>query len=476
MFPQTHPKNFLHCFAMKKIIALVLVIVVAAVIYLLNTALPSATGYASKYLCSQVFVAGRDAGFVFENEIQPMHPLFAMLENTLDAEKQTVTSAAFGFWQPLTAMYRPGFGCTLMIDTTREELLAQTQGATPQDPPKMAEPWPMGEQIPADSIPEGVDLAKLQEVLEEAFQEPGTDTLRNTQAIVVVYRGNIIAEKYHPQFTPQTPMIGWSMSKTVMGALVGILAKQGKLKLDEPAPVLLWKNANDGRNEVTLDQLMRMSSGLEFEEKYDPATDATLMLYESKSMGDYAASKPLAHAPDTVFHYSSGTTNILSQIVRDATGGTLVRANNFIRQELFDPLGAKTSLIEPDASGSPSGSSYMFASPRDWARVGLFLIQNGVWNEESILPEGWVAYMKTPTPAAEKEQYGAQLWLNARKNDYQIYPSLPEDMVYLGGYNEQIVAIFPSHDLVVVRLGVTLDDSWDVEDFLRKILEALPQA
>ena len=463
---------------MKKIIslaALVLVIVLGAAVYLIDTALPTATGYAAKYLCSQTFLAGRDAALVFEKEVQPAHPILHLVKNTVDRENQIVTSAGFGFWKPTAALYRPGLGCTLMLDTPREELLAQTEGILPQKQPQMAKSWPLGEQVLQGSIPKGVDWMKLEELLAEAFKEPRKDSQRNTNAIVVVYRGNIIAEKYRPPFTPQTPMIGWSMSKTVTALLVGILVKQGKLKLEEPAPVASWQGANDGKNQITLDQLLRMSSGLEFEEEYSPDTDVTVMLYATKSMGAYAASKPLAHEPDTVFHYSSGTTNILSQIIREASGGSLSDVNNFTRLELFDRLGMMTTIMEPDASGTPSGSSYMFASPRDWARVGLFLLQKGVWNQEAILPEGWVAYMSTPTPAAQKNQYGAQLWLNARKNEHQAYPSLPEDMVYLGGYNEQIVAIFPSHDLVVVRLGATLDDSWDVEAFLRNVLEILPQ-
>ena len=273
------------------------------------------------------------------------------------------------------------------------------------------------------------------------------------------------------------PMLGWSMSKSVTSALVGILVNAGKLNIEKPAPVAAWQHQDDPRNKITIDQLLRMSSGLEFEEVYGPFKDATYMLYDSKSMADYAAAKPLESEPDEKWNYSGGSANIIARIVKDAVGGTLVSFNNYARQKLFDRINMYSAIIEPDASGSFVGSSYMFATARDWARIGLLYKSDGVWGDDRILPEGWVKYSTTPTPKAPMGKYGAQIWLNAGekgKPTNRKYPMLPVDLFYFGGFNDQIVAVIPSRDVVVVRLGVTHDDeSWDVEVFILDVLNCI---
>ncbi|MBT4639613.1 MAG: serine hydrolase [Deltaproteobacteria bacterium] len=463
---------------MKKALYFVVLLVVGVVgfgIYFLYQALPLANGYTSKYICSQVFLADQDPESVLKLEVKPEHPLFLLVDYKVDRDQQTVTTGGFGFLNPMTALYRKGFGCTLLVDADRDELLVQAKGATPQPKPNLTMTWPEGEALDLDSISEEVQKDKLQKVLNDAFVEPGPDTMRNTRAVVVAYKGRIIAEKYHPDFSWRDPMLGWSMSKSVTTALVGLLVKDGKLDIMAPAPVAAW--SGDSRNRITLDQLLRMSSGLAFEEVYAPLKDATNMLYGHKSMAGFAASKPLAAEPDTVWSYSSGTANIIARIVKDKTGGTLASFNNFARRRLFDRIGMFTAIIEPDASGSFVGSSYMYASARDWARFGLLIQNDGVWQGERILPEGWVKYATTPTPAAPIGEYGAMFWLNAgSKNnpENREFPKLPADMVYLSGHNQQITAIIPSRNLIVVRLGVTHDNSWNDETFISDILRCLP--
>lgn len=461
---------------LKGLSATLVICILVGGIYFLNGALPIGTGYSAKYLCSQVFLAGREPGQVFEDDVKPTHPLFLAVSPRVDYKNKTVTAKAFGFWKSMTAVYREGCGCTLAVGISPDVLSTQTVSiAHPKKKPVSAF-WPEGSIVDLKHLPENVNQAELNTAIATAFTEPGPDTQRNTQAVVVVMGDKIIAEKYAEGFNAQTSMIGWSMAKSITSVLVGILIKDGKLDIHMPAPVSAWKSADDPRKNITLDMLLRMSSGLEFEEVYGPFKDATAMLYASPSMADFAAAKPLVAPLDTVWNYSSGTANIIARIAVDATGGSLEKFYQFSRARLFDRIGASSPVIEPDASGSVVGSSYVFATARDWARFGLFLKNDGVWKNERILPEGWMAYATTPTPGASKGQYGAQFWLNAgEKNNpaNRKFPSLPSDLYYCGGFNGQIVAVIPSRDLVVVRLGVTHDDSWDHETFIRQILDAV---
>jgi CubicO group peptidase (beta-lactamase class C family) len=400
-----------------------------------------------------------------------------MFSNIVDYKKKTVTSKGLGFWHPKTAVYRKGFGCTLAIDTSREELMKQTQGAIPQSSPDMEKLWPAGERVDLSSLPPEVDRERLNRVVDQAFTEPSETSQRNTQAVVIVYKDRIIAEEYEKQFSPLVPMPGWSMSKSVTNALVGLLVKEEKLNIKQTGLMELWQHQDDPRNKITLDQLLRMSSGLEFEEVYGPFKDVTYMLYDSKSMADFAAAKPLESNPGEKWNYSSGSANIIARIVKDAVGGTLVSFSNFARQNLFDRINMYSAVIEPDASGSFVGSSYMFATARDWARIGLLYKRDGLWGDDRVLPEGWVKYSTTPTPKAPMGEYGAQIWLNAGEKGNPTnrkYPLLPIDLFYFSGFNEQIVAVIPSRDIVVVRLGVTHDEeSWNVEVFIRDVLDCI---
>ncbi len=466
---------------MKKILKVILLFMAVAIgagLYFLNSALITGSGYSSKYLCSQVFLADRDPDQLFKKDVLPTHPLFKFITNTVDRNNQTVTATAFGFLSKATAVYREGCGCTLSVDTSRDELLEQSKGLMKRPKRNYTAIWPQGDAIDHGSIPRNVNQDKLRSVIEDAFREPRADSMRNTQAVVVVYRDSVIAEKYAPPFSDQTPMLGWSMTKSVTNALIGILVREGKLDIMQPAPVEAWQKPADERGAITLDQLLRMSSGLEFEEVYAPFKDATHMLYKSKSMADFAATKPLRTKPDEEWYYSSGTTNILARIVRDTVGGSLPAVINFTQRELFERINMYSAIIEPDASGSFVGSSYMFATAKDWARFGIFIKNDGVWNGMRILPEGWVRYSLAPTPRAPKGQYGAQFWLNAGRTDNSkdiLFPSLPKDMAYLGGFNSQIVAIIPSRDVVIVRLGVTHDESWSHESFIGNVLACIEE-
>jgi CubicO group peptidase (beta-lactamase class C family) len=450
--------------------------------YLSNT-LPIGTGHVAKTVCSNVFISQRDPETVFREDIAPVHFLFAITKFDVNRTEKSVTSTAYGFFGT-KAIFREGCGCTVVSGISEEALRSQTfmnidAQAAPGDR-KSDQLWPAGDQLPVEPLPAGVDGDKLNRALEGAFAEPAPDSPRKTRAIVVAYDGRLVAERYAPGFDRSMPLLGWSMSKSVTNALVGVLVKKGKLDIHRPAPVPEWQNDGDPRRRITLDQLMRMSSGLEFSEEYAPFSDAVTMFYDSYDFAAYAAQKPLEAEPDTKFHYSSGTANIIARIVRRAAEAEYRNYYTFIRRELFDKIGMYSADFEPDPSGTFVGSSYVFATARDWARFGLLFLQGGVWQGQRLLPDGWFAYTTTPTPDAPQGEYGALFWLNAGSPSNSAdrrWPSIPRDAFWADGFQEQRVVIIPSRKLVLVRLGnCSYSAAWDDEKFISELLAALPQS
>ncbi|MGC4020533.1 MAG: serine hydrolase [Cyclobacteriaceae bacterium] len=334
--------------------------------------------------------------------------------------------------------------------------------------------WPQGDKLP-DTVSKKINIEKLKATIDNAFIE--TDTvkvnLRRTRALVVVYDGNIIGEKYGKGFDRNSKQIAWSMTKSITNALVGILVKQGKLKLEDSAPIASWKL--DERRNITLADLLHMSSGLKWEENYGGPSGATNMLFKKKNMGIYAASYPIESKPGEVFEYSSGTTNIISRIVRESVGD-----DNYYRfpyQELFGKIGMNSIVMEPDAGGTFVGSSYSFATARDFARFGLLYLNDGVWNGEKILSEGWVKFSSTPTKGAKIGQYAAQWWANAGEKNNEsnrLYPHVPTDGFLADGFEGQYTFVIPSKKLVIVRLGLTKRDNFDMDKLVADIIDCLP--
>ena len=461
-------------------IVLIILLIIAG--WYLSDTLPIGTGHTAKTVCSNVFISGRDAQDVFTEDIAPLHFLFAITDFKVDPDEKSVSADAFGFAER-KAIYRDGCGCTIVNGLTEDELRQQNIGDinllkySPEQRSKR--PWPAGNHGPLVSLPAGVDAQKLAKAMDAAFAESGPQNLRKTRAVVVVYKGELIAERYAPGFDVNTPQLGWSMSKSVTNALVGLLVQQGKLELHRPAPVPEWQTADDPRRKITLDQLLRMSAGLEFSEEYAPFSDAVYMFYDSYDFAAYAANKPLEAEPDSKWHYSSGTANIIARIVRQTIEKTHENYYEYLYRNFFDKIGMRSMVMEPDPSGTFVGSSYMFATPRDWARFGLLYLQDGVWNGVRILPEGWVKYSTTPTPRAPRGEYGALFWLNAgapSDSSDRMMASVTVDTFFARGFQEQRVFVVPSKKLVLVRFGATSDKSaWNDDAFVDSILAALPQ-
>lgn len=348
-------------------------------------------------------------------------------------------------------------------------------------------PWPVTEWPPGDTSGRDVDRDRLSRALDDAFSEPDPARARRTRAVIVVREGRVVAERYARDIGPETRLLGWSMTKSITSALVGILVGQGALHVSAPADVPSWQTADDPRHAITLDQLLRASSGLSWDESYESGpfrSDVIAMLYRGgrRDMASYAAAKPLAHPPDTAWRYSSGTSLIVSGIVRRALGGDADAVSRFARTALFDRIGMDTAILESDGDGTVVGSSYSWASARDWARFGLLHLRDGVWAGDRILPAGWVDYVRTPTPTSARGEYGAHWWLNAGPaggggpsgptgGGGPPLPAAPRDLFYASGHDGQVVAVVPSRDLIVVRLGITPGDGrYDLDAFVSEVI------
>ena len=456
----------------------VLVAALAAAGWPLTKAAPIMTGFAAKTICSYVFISGREAADVFREDVAPAIFPASSVSYRVDREARAVTANTFGFAEA-RAVFREGCGCTLVKGVPEAELNTQPIAAGEIRESAIDDlPWLSAGREIAEPLPPGVDAGRLKQALDAAFTGDSPEMPKRTRAVLVVYDGRLIAERYAPGFTPAMPLLGWSMSKSVTNALVGVLVQKGRLKLDQPAPVREWQAQSDPRRAITLDQLMRMTSGLEFDEVYTPFGDTAAMLCESGDFAAYAAAKPLAAAPGSRWSYSSGTANIISRIVRQAAETETPNSYHFLRRELFDAIGMTSAVMEADPSGTFVGSSYTFATPRDWARFGLLFLQDGVWNGKRILPEGWVTYTTTPAAKAPKGEYGAMFWLNAGATSdpaSRRWPSVPADAYSAEGFQKQQVIIIPSRKLVLVRFGATpTPQAWNTETFIADVLAALP--
>src|SRR6185437_8523632 len=474
-----------------------LVFLVGVIVYLWK-ALPIISGYAAKVACSGIFVAGRQPDRVLRDDLSsfPMN----LASCTVNFQDSSVTASVLGLGSR-KAVYRWRLGATLINGMT-EEALREQHVVRPVVPRLNADTidWPDGDRLrpfragmslgmaassagaPASSAGDStgmdrdvalrmddpgtgmsrLDSMKLRLAVAQAFGEGGAKPT-GTRAVVVVWHGQMVAERYADGFDRHTRLAGWSMTKSVMNALAGILLKEGKLNTGAPAPIPAW--SRDDRGLITVADLMHMNSGLRWWEFYGGPSDATDMLFKEANMGEYAANSSLRHSPGQVFNYSSGTANILSLILRKAIGEDYYY--RFPYEELFEKTGMYSAVLEPDASGTFVGSSYCYATARDWARFGLLYLHDGIWDGQRILPEGWVKWTTTGT------SYGALWWLNRAGSGIRRHPHIPADCYACEGYEGQYVWVVPSSDLVVVRLAAEHGRRLKPDSFLPEIIKSL---
>ena len=414
--------------------------------------------YSAKIVCSNVFLAGRDPDEVLRVDVQaPGISILKLMRVSVDRVRGVVRAGFFGVVGDGLAQYRPGRGCTVLpdgkLDASAPSQLSSISGIGPPVPSVApsafsSAPWPDGAAVETRATIDAL-------IKDPALTGPGA------RAIVVVNHGRIVGEYYGPGFESNTPLLGWSMTKTVVAGVVGMLIKDGKLSLAQAG---FWPG-NDGRERIRLKDLLAMSSGLQWNEAYGAVSDVTSMLYLQPDMAGFARSPPLAHPPGEEWLYSSGTAVILSRIAQEALapGGGATEGHDlpsFIQGRLFNPLGITTATIEPDERGTLVGSSYMYATARDWARYGLFLLQDGVWQGEELLPPGYVAMMTTPVEASQGQYGMGQTWLwGSEAVTPGVNPDtafgIPPDAFWMSGHDGQSVCIIKSRQLVIVRLGLT---------------------
>lgn len=406
------------------------------------------SNYAAKIVCSNVFVAGRDAAEVLKVDVQaPGHPLLRLMSVSVDPEAGTVKAGLFGLFGSGLAVARDNGGCATVPDGDVEAARAfalEPPAEAVTDPEAL---WPQGERIAPSQDP------AVNAILDDAgVTGPGM------RAVVVVKDGRIVGERYGEGFSAATPLLGWSMTKTVNAVLVGTLIGDGRMDLDATGLFDAWKG--EERAQISLADLMAMSSGLAFNEDYGDVTDVTRMLYLEPDMAAFAAASRFAAEPGKVWSYSSGTAALLSKLWQNAVGDSK-EALAWPRTELFGPLGMDSAVFETDARGTFAGSSYLYATARDWARFGQFLLNDGVWNERQLLPSGFVSWMHEAAPASNGEYGRGQVWLHGPTGpgpvmgDPDAGIDLPGDTYWMLGHDGQSTAIIPSHGLVVVRLGLT---------------------
>lgn len=443
----------------RKILWFIPLAIIAAGLVYIGSLAPIITGYAAKNLASGIFVAGRTQESMEKEDLN-----FSFIKynnNRVDYDKKEVTSR-FLFWKS-KAVYIDGFGCTLVRNNTADEIRSRGYPVVPQ-PNTLADtiPWPMGDKL-ADTVPPGINLQKLNTALNNALSNQLP--MKGSFAVAVAYKNQLVAEHYREGFSAENKFLSWSMAKSITSALVGILAYEGKVDINEPVEISGWQA--DERNKITMAHLLNMTSGLEWNEDYGSNSDVNKMLFKKGDMAAYASAKPAEKAPDQEWLYSSGTTNIVSMLIRQTIGND-AGYYTFPRKELFNKIGMRSTIFEIDAAGNFIGSSYLYATMRDYVRFGLLYLNNGNWLGDQILPEGWVDFTTLPASGSDGG-YGAFFWLN-RNN---TYPGVPADMYCCRGHDGQFIYIIPSKELVVVRTGFSKKGEFDSQEFLRSIVEAV---
>jgi CubicO group peptidase (beta-lactamase class C family) len=419
---------------MKKYFKIVIFVFFLVLIYFGFTTYPKLdliSGFSAKSVASGHFIDNRSLDVIEKSDND--FDVIGWATNEISESGKFATATVLGL-KKRKAIYRKGLGATLIND--------DFDVAKPYEVPKRTKlvnklTFPYGDVEPKDSLFSNVDYAKLNQAVANAFDAKEHNDKR-TRSVLVIYKDKIIAEKYAPSFTKNSVILGWSMTKSITGTLFGILEKQRRFDIYKPAPIAEWRN--DNRKDITTNDLLHMNSGLEWDEYYDRICDATKMLFQDGDMTQSQLIKPAVFKPNTHWNYSSGTTNLLSGILRRQFK-THQEYLDFWYSALIDKIGMHSMLVETDMAGNYVGSSYGWATTRDWSKLGLLYLHKGNWNGEQLFDESWSKYVSTPT-------------------------NTPRDLYYCSGFQGQMVAIIPSMDLVIVRMGLTEEPQFDFNGLL----------
>jgi CubicO group peptidase (beta-lactamase class C family) len=438
---------------------LVIVLFLSYIAYSYYLRLDILTGFASKSVTSGMFIANRT-----QESIETGDNNFSLVDwatNKVDTVENSVTSSLFGL-KKRKSIYVAGLGAILLNDSydSTKVFITPNRNKTSKNLP-----FPYGNLAQKDTIFNNVDYKNLEIAVADAFDR-NDEKEKRSRSVIVVYKDHILAEKYATGFDQNTPILGWSMSKSITATIYGILENQGKIHLEKTTDLDAWEN--DVRSDITYSDLLHMNSGLEWEENYDDISDVTKMLYLESEMGKVQLNKPLVGKPNETWNYSSGTTNLLAGILLRKHFETHQEYVDFWYAELLDKIGMHSAIIETDLVGNYVGSSYAWANTRDWAKFGLLYLHEGNWNGEQIVDSAFVKYVATPTNTSNG-RYGAHFWLNAGG----IYPDVPNDMFSANGFQGQMVIIIPSKEIVIVRTGLVEDPDFSFNNFIASILKTI---
>src|ERR1700687_3730274 len=443
------------------------VLIVLCATYRPDRAIRVATGFVADTVCAKTFVSGFDPQTVFAETTDRagIRRLRSVLGYHLDLGGKTVDASVAGLFGSRAA-FHDGFGCVLLHGPDEPYLLKSDIDAlkAPKSPPLLAE-------IAGAAIVEPSDPG-LKAALDHAFEEPATPPFRRTKAVVVVHDGTVIAERYADGVGVDTPLLGFSMTKSVVNALIGILTQQGRISPSFPAPIPEWRGATDPRREIEVEHLLRMTTGLALDETNSGFDSSSQMVYLHDDMAGFAVKAAMIAPPGTRWAYSSPTTQLLARTVREITGrhdGTLA----FAWRELFNPLGMRSVTLQFDATGTLQGSSSMLASARDWVRFGLLYLNDGMIGGRRMLHEDWVDFSAAATLDTD---YGAGFWTNRSEHQRakgRVKMGIPRDAYFASGDLGQRVVVLPSQHLVIVRLGDSVDPTGDIRGLGRLVKEVI---
>jgi CubicO group peptidase (beta-lactamase class C family) len=431
----------------------------------------------AQIMCSGVFITGLDPEFAAENVgyfVSPYAQRAKVGKPVVDrASKSIQITLPSGVVR--TAKYLGDQGC-VTFPVGQDQLNFTPVAVTKHLPDPSTQPWPMGDGLPNDRLPPALDMVKVKRAVDAAFETPGG----MTAAFVVTWKGRIIAERYGDGITMHTPLESWSMGKSTTATLMGVLIKEGAYRLWQRAPIPEWQSPGDPRAAIRIADLLHMSSGLRFKAPQDPDYDPSgtypdhLYVYTGGiNAFQYSATRPLQWPPNTVGRYHNADPLLINYLIRLAVEKRGEEYLSFPQRALFDKLGIRTMVIEPDPFGNFLAQGYDLASARDWARLGNLYLQDGVWNGERILPKGYVKFVSTLAPAWAADNrpiYGGFFWINGD----ETFPA-PKNAYYMDGAGGQFTLIIPSHHLVVVRMGHYKGSTPGVAD-LKKAIALLMQA
>ena len=409
--------------------------------------IPGALGFSAQDICARVFVGGESGWKAKHKFAAPfVEPLPLIWHVDIDYNRKKVKVSESLTWQKAVAAYRPGLGCTKLVDLSRSELLAQP--FTPTTPPALGpDYWPRGNG--------GVSPAAAnydQAALSIAFNDLMNERDYNTQGIAMAHNGKMIRKAYGSGYSDASRFTGWSMSKTVTALALGIAQQRvGGFTLDDSASKFYPSWQGTPKEAITVRHILNMESGLQWEEEYGSASTTADLYYGSHDMAAYVASLPQEFTPGTHFEYSSGDTMLLSGIVKQLSGGSLQSNYDFLNNYLLQPVGITSAVMQPDESGTTVGAAHNYMSLEDWLRIGQLILNRGEWQGQQVVPAAWIDEIAKRTPNSGGS-YGGQVWTYSA--DPMAEYGIPEDIILLWGYQHQLMAVIPSRNLVFLRLGV----------------------